>query len=392
MEESALGAEHANAAERLRIILRHLFVEISQNYEIPLVKASATADATVQNRRVVVKSVPDGEPSHDNFEVVTETLPSVGEGQMLLRTVWASVDPYMRTVEGMGNPKLVGKTMIGSTVSEVVESRAPGWTPGDFVVGYYGWQEYVVANATDVQWHNKDIPIEKWDPALGEASTALGILGMTGYTAYFGLLEIGKPQEGETVVVSAASGAVGQIVGQLAKLRGCRVVGIAGGPQKCAYCVDELGFDACVDYKAPDLSKALAKAAPNGIDVYFENVGGDVLEAVIPLLNPGCRVPVCGFISQYNTMTPSTPMQRLQEVGVKRLSKKGGTDGFRFFFWNEPAFLPKRVEALRALSRWIDEGKLKYRESVTQGLDSMVDAFTGMLRGDNFGKTVIKLA
>jgi len=277
-----------------------------------------------------------------------------------------------------------------------VASRADGWNVGDLVLGYYGWQEYVIANATDVQWHNEGIPIEKWDQSMGPASTAVGILGMTGYTAYFGLLEVGQPRPGETVVVSAASGAVGQVVGQLAKIQGCRVIGIAGGARKCAYCVEELGFDACLDYKSPDLPTRLASVAPDGIDVYFENVGGDVLEAVLPLLNKGCRVPVCGYVSQYNGDMSKAPMVRLRETGVKKMGSAGGTigtEGFRFFFWSEPAFLPKRMDALRNLAGWVKEGKLKYKESVTEGgLDSMVDAFAGMLRGDNFGKAVIKFA
>jgi len=384
------------ALTRIRTLVRH--VDSGEAHLVPGRSVGfanicgASSSPQTHNRRIVVKSVPEGAPTHDNFEVVTEALPPLNDGQMLLRTRWASVDPYMRTIEGMGNPKMIGQTMVGGTVSEVLESRASGWSVGDLVVGYYGWQEYVIASSTDVQWHNKDIPIQKWDPNQGPASTAVGILGMTGYTAYFGLLEVGKPRSGETVVVSAASGAVGQVVGQLAKLQGCRVVGIAGGARKCAYCVEELGFDACVDYKAPNLPKALAEATPSGIDVYFENVGGDVLEAVIPLLNPGCRVPICGFVSQYNDMTHATPMQRLQEAGLKRMSRKGGTEGFRFFFWSEPAFLPKTGEALQKLSDWIKHGKIKYRESVSQGLDSIIDAFAGVLRGDNFGKAVIKVA
>ncbi len=245
------------------------------------------------------------------------------------------------------------------------------------------------------------MPIEKWDRSLGPPATALGILGMTGYAAYVGLLNVATIDRGETVVVSAASGAVGQVVGQLAKIHGCRVVGIAGGPRKCAYCVDELGFDACIDYKAGDLRAALAAAVPDGIDVYFENVGGEVLEAVIPLLNPRCRVPVCGWISQYNTpgnnvpweQQQTTPLQRLREAGLKELGKEGSTEGFRFFHFMElAARQPDARESLRTMSGWIKEGKLKHRESVTQGLDSSVEAFIGMLRGQNFGKTMVQVS
>jgi len=369
------------SSRRVRTLTRHL-------------QPTPTASAPVKNRRIVVKSTPEAEPGPEHFNVVEEDLGSLKEGQMLLRTLWCSVDPYMRTVEGIANPEIIGKTMIGGTVSEVVVSHAEGWHKGDLVVGYYGWQEYVVANSSDVQWFNSSIPIEKWDLSLGTPSAALGVLGMTGYTAYFGLLEVGQPQAGDTVVVSAASGAVGQVVGQIAKLLGCYVVGIAGGSMKCSFCVEQLGFDACVDYKESELPRRLSDACPKGIDVYFENVGGDVLEAVLPLLNPGCRVPVCGFISQYNSwdnMTHPPPMQRLAECGIKKKSKKDQGPGFRFFFWMEPAFLPKRREALQRLSQWIKEGKIKYRESVTQGLDSMIGAFSGMLRGENFGKTVIKI-
>lgn len=371
------------SSARLDTLLSHLS---------PPHAATTVPVSGVTNRRITIKSLPKGPPQQSNFEIISESMPPIGDGQMLLRTKWLSLDPYMRTGEGMQSKKMIGKTMVGGTVSEVVESKAAGWKPGDLVVGYYGWQEYVVARPTDVQWHHPKFPIEKWDHSLGPASTAVGILGMTGYTAYFGLLDVGKPKTGDTVVVSAASGAVGQVVGQIAKLKGCRVVGIAGGPKKCAYCVDELGFDACVDYKASGLPENLKAACPRGIDIYFENVGGPVLEAVMPLLNKGCRVPVCGFISQYNNMgKEKTPLVRLREIGLKPMSK-GRADGFRFFFWSEPPFMPRLGQALRDISGWIKEGKIKYRESVTEGLDKTVDTFAGMLRGENFGKTLIKVS
>jgi len=373
---------------RLRVLLGQVLGESA----VPLAPAAASAAASGRaNRRIVLRSPPRGEPKDADFELVEDSLPPLEEGQMLLRTKWLSLDPYMRTGEGMGTKKAVGRTLPGGTVSEILESRNPQWRAGDLVVGYYGWQEYSIAKPGDVQFHTPGVPIEKWDGSLGPASTALGVLGMTGYTAYFGLLDVGKPKTGETVVVSAASGAVGQVVGQLAKLHGCRTVGIAGGPRKCAYCVEELGFDACVDYKAGDLPARLKAACPRGVDVYFENVGGDVLEAVIPLLNPGCRVPVCGFVSQYNgDMTKRNPLQRLRDIGLKPLVK-GRPDGFRFFFWSEPSFIPRLGEAARNMSAWIKEGKLKYKESITQGLDGTVDAFIGLLRGENFGKTLVQV-
>ena len=349
----------------------------------------------VVNRRIVLKKNPQGEPKPSDFEMVTEEVPPIAEGQMLLRTKWLTLDPYMRSGP-MNQEEKVGATMIGGTLSEVVESRASGWSAGDLVVGYYGWQEYSVGTPDDIQWGIEGMPIEKWDGSLGPESTSLGVLGMTGYTAYQGLLNVAKVKAGETVVVSAASGAVGQAVGQLAKIHGARAVGIAGGPEKCAYCVDEFGFDACIDYKAGDLPAKLAAAVPDGINVYFENVGGDVLEAVIPLLNPGCRVPICGFVSQYNVpadQQPPSPLKRLRAEGLKVLGKDGSTEGFAFFgFTQLSAKHPDAGEALRTLSGWIKEGKLKYRESITEGLDSSVDAFIGMLRGKNFGKTIVKIS
>eukprot|EP00931_Biecheleriopsis_adriatica_P009821 TRINITY_DN110909_c0_g1_i1.p1 TRINITY_DN110909_c0_g1~~TRINITY_DN110909_c0_g1_i1.p1 ORF type:complete len:384 (+),score=59.76 TRINITY_DN110909_c0_g1_i1:43-1194(+) len=376
---------------------RRLEVLCKQARGAPLA-AQATSGEAVLNRRILVKSVPAGLPKHSDFEVVTQQLPSLKDGQLLLRTKWLTVDPYMRSPEGMVNPEAVGKTMLGGSVSEVIESKAPGWNVGDLVVGYYGWQEYCISTPSeDTQFHGR-LPVQKWDLALGPPSTALGVLGMTGYTAYFGLLEVGKPQAGETVVVSAASGAVGQVVGQIAKLKGCRVVGVAGGPKKCKYCTEELGFDACIDYKAPNLPGNLAAAVPNGVDVYFENVGGDVLDAVMPLLNKGCRVPICGFVSQYNKFghekdqeKPKVPMEVLRAAGFKPM-KQGESSGFKFFFWSHPSFLPKCDEALRTMSAWIHEGKLKYRESVTSGLDSVIDSFIGLLKGENFGKAMIQVS
>ncbi|MYE24964.1 MAG: NADP-dependent oxidoreductase [Gammaproteobacteria bacterium] len=353
--------------------------------------------SATNNRKVVLRRVPEGMPKPSDFEIVPEELPAPGPGQMLLRTRWLTLDPYMRSTF-MNSADNEGRTVIGGTVSEVTESHVDGWNDGDLVVGYYGWQEQCLASASDVQWNNPGIPIQKWDGSLGPASTALGILGMTGYTAYQGLLKVAKVKAGETVVVSAASGAVGQVVGQLAKIKGARAVGIAGGPAKCAWCVDEAGFDACIDYKAPNFATELANAAPDGVDVYFENVGGDVLEAVIPLLNPGCRVPICGFIAHYN-LTGSerrpTPLQRLKAEGLPVLPQDGNDDGaggYRFFAFSElAASHPAAEEALEEMSGWIKHGRLKYRESVTEGLDGSIDAFIGMLQGSNFGKAMVRL-
>lgn len=356
----------------------------------------------ITRRKVVMKKKPLGGPERSDFEIVEEAMPAIKDGEMLLRTRWLSLDPYMRGLGShedtkkfggfMREDKNVGSPVIGGTVSEVLESQAAGWNKGDLVVGYYGWQDYSIGTPQDVQWGHPKWPIEKWDNSLGPPSTALGVLGMTGYTAYFGLLEVAKLKTNETVVVSAASGAVGQVVGQIAKIHGCRVVGVAGGPLKCSYVVDELGFDACIDYKdtSSDMQTRLKKAVPNGIDVYFENVGGAVLEAVIPLLNPGSRVPVCGWVSQYNSPTHQSPLARLAEAGLKRLGGKNPNEGFRFFTFME--FVPRYPEAQKAMSAWIKEGKLKYRESINQGLDSSIDAFRGMLQGENFGKTLVQIS
>jgi NADPH-dependent curcumin reductase CurA len=297
----------------------------------------------------------------EDFEIVSETLPPLAPGEMLLKTKYLTLDPYMRS-EYMNSKRAVGPPVIGGTVSEVIESRCEGWSVGDLVVGYYGWTEYKIATAEDVQWNLENMPIEKWDTDLGEPSTALGVLGMTGYTAYHGLVNICSPQAGETVVVSAASGAVGQVVGQLAKIAGCHVVGVAGGPAKCSYCTDELGFDACVDYKAEGFgADTIKEVCPNGIDIYFENVGGDVLEAVIPNLNANCRVPICGYIARYNVdnfikVPEGNPMIRLKELGLPILGRKGSTSGFTFFGWN--AMGPEeRSDVLQELSRLLQSGE-----------------------------------
>ncbi len=349
----------------------------------------------MKNRTVVMRSVPVGMPKPADFDITEEELPDLQEGQMLLQNLWLTLDPYMRSGFMMSDENL-GKTIVGGTLSRVVKSRAVGWQSGDLVLGYYGWQEYAVALPTDIQWNNPDMPIEKWDAELAPPSTSLGILGMTGFTAYQGLLKTARAAAGETVVVSAASGAVGQVVGQLAKIKGARVVGIAGGVAKCAYCVDELGFDACVDYKAGNLPADLAAVVPDGIDVYFENVGGDVLEAVIPLLNEGARVPICGYIAHYNLQDEErrpTPLQRLKAEGLAVLGKDGNRDGFSFFAFSElAARQPDAEQARQEMAAWIKSGELKYRESIKEGLESCVPAFIGMLNGQNFGKTMVRLA
>ena len=264
--------------------------------------------------------------------------------------------------------------MTGGTVGEVMKSNHPDFSVGDIVEDRLGWQEYAIGGGASLR---------KVDPALGPISTANGVLGMPGMTAYFGLLEVGRPKPGETVVVSAASGAVGQSVGQIARLMGCRAVGIAGGPAKCAFVKDELGFDACIDYKAEkDLDAAVRAACPNGVDVYFDNVGGVVSDAVLRNLNFFARVSLCGSISQYNATTPEMGPRLMGTFVGKRVSMRG------FIVWD---FNDRYGPARKQMAEWIKSGKLKYREDIVEGMEKAPRAFIGLLRGENFGKLLVKL-
>jgi len=329
------------------------------------------------NRQILLKSRPEGAPSLDNFELVERPPPEPGEGELLMRTLYLSLDPYMRgrmsAAKSYAKPAEVGQPMVGGTVGEVVRSRHPQYPVGDVVLGFGGWQEYAISNGAGLR---------KLDPKAAPLTTALGVLGMPGMTAYVGLTEIGKPQPGETVAVAAASGAVGSVVGQIAKIKGCRAVGIAGGAAKCRFVTDELGFDACIDHRAADFTQRLAAACPNGIDVYFENVGGAVQQAVWPLLNDFARVPVCGLIAQYNLTSPMGGPDMFS-VLRKRLLLRG-------FIVSD--FAAKRDEFLREAGEWLRAGRLKYREDVVEGLERAPAAFLGLLQGKNFGKLVVKVA
>ena len=333
-------------------------------------------------RRVVLASRPVGEPKDSDFRLEEFPVPQAEPGQILLRTRWLSLDPYMRgrmsDAPSYARPVGIGEVMEGGTVSEVVHSKADGFAKGDLVVGRTGWQTHALSNGKGLR---------KIDPNGAPISTALGVLGMPGMTAYVGLLEIGKPQPGETVVVAAASGAVGAVVGQIAKIKGARAVGIAGGPEKCRYVVGELGFDACVDHRAPELAERLKAACPKGVDVYFENVGGPVFEAVFPLFNPFARMPVCGLISQYNATSSQqsvlTASQFMRAVLTKRLTIRG-------FIVSD--FASKEADFLRDMSTWVREGKIKYREHVIEGLENAPRGLMGLLRGENFGKAVVRVA
>ncbi|MFC9767200.1 NADP-dependent oxidoreductase [Rhodococcus jostii] len=337
----------------------------------------------ISTSRIVLASRPTGSPTVDNFRLESCVTPDPRDGELLLRTQFLSLDPYMRgrmdAGESYADPVDVGSVMVGGTVCEVLDSRHPDFKPGDIVLSDSGWQTHDVVDGADVR---------KLDPAAGPVSTALGVLGMPGFTAYAGLHEIGQPKPGETVVVAAASGPVGSAVGQIAKLRGARAVGIAGGPEKCSFLLDELGFDAAIDHRAPDFADQLRAAVPNGIDVYFENVGGEVASAVLPLLNDFARVPVCGLIAQYNDAYVADGADRLpgffSKVLVKRLTVRG------FIVYDFADDLHDQFQT--DVSRWLADGRFAYREEVVDGLQQAPAAFLGLLQGKNFGKLVVRVS
>jgi len=328
------------------------------------------------HRRVVLARRPPAEVAETDFRIEEVPVPEPGPGQLLVRVIYLSLDPYMRgrmrDAASYAAPVGIGEVMTGGTVGEVVKSNHPKYQVGDIVEDRLGWQEYAIAPGP---------ALRKIDAAVRPISLANSLLGMPGMTAYFGLYEIGQPKPGETVVVSAASGAVGQTVGQLAKIAGCRAVGIAGGAKKCAYVKDTLGLDACIDYKAEkDLPAAVKAACPNGVDVYFDNVGGPVSDAVLANLNFYARAALCGSISQYNTAEPG-PRFLGTFVG-KRVTARG------FIVWD---FNQRYGPALRQMSAWVRAGRLKYKEDIVEGIDKAPGAFIGLLRGDNFGKMQVKL-
>jgi NADPH-dependent curcumin reductase CurA len=333
--------------------------------------------AGIVNRQILLKSRPEGAPGLDNFELTEAPVPEPGDGEVLMRTLYLSLDPYMRgrmsAAKSYATPAAIGQPMVGGTVGEIVESRHPDYAVGDIVVGRGGWQDYASLRAAELR---------KLDPAAAPVSTALGVLGMPGMTAYVGLLEIGRPKLGETVVVAAASGAVGSVVGQIAGIKGCRAVGIAGGADKCRFVAEELGFDACVDYRAPDFAERLAVACPDGIDVYFENVGGAVQQTVWPLLNDFARIPVCGLIAQYNATT-TVPGPDMITVLRKRLLLRG-------FIVSD--FAARQADFLRDVGEWVRTGRIRYREDIVDGLEKAPASFLGLLQGRNFGKMLVRVA
>lgn len=334
------------------------------------------------NRRVVLASRPHGAPVEANFRIEQSPIPQPADGQVLLRTVFLSLDPYMRgrmsDAPSYAAPVEVGGVMVGGTVCRVVTSKHPAYKEGDWVLSFNGWQDYAVSDGSDLT------PL---GGAPAHPSYALGIFGMPGFTAYMGLLDIGRPKAGETLVVAAATGPVGATVGQIGKIKGCHVVGVAGGAEKCRHAVEVLGFDACLDHRAPDFAEQLAKACPAGIDIYFENVGGKVFDAVLPLLNTKARVPVCGIVAHYNdTALPAGP-DRLPSFMGSILRKRITVQGFIIF----DDYAHRYDEFFSEMSSWFAAGRVKYREELVSGLDAAPNAFIGLLEGRNFGKLVVRV-
>jgi NADPH-dependent curcumin reductase CurA len=338
--------------------------------------------SSTRNRKFVLAERPKGEPDDKTLRLEVEDLPIPGKGQMLLRNEYLSLDPYMRgrmsDAPSYAPPVEIGEVMVGGTVSQVVGSDREDFATDDWVVAFGGWQDYALSDGAGVINLGKSPENPSW---------ALGVLGMPGLTAWAGLTQIGQPKAGETLVVAGASGPVGATVGQIGKILGCRVIGIAGGPEKCTHVVDTLGFDACIDYKADGFADALKAAVPRGIDIYFENVGGAVFDAVLPLLNACARIPVCGLISQYNaTSLPDGPDRMNLLLGTilrKRMTMRG------FIVFNDFGHL--YPEFARQMGDWVKENKVHYREEMIEGLQHAPSAFAGLLRGEAFGKRVIHL-
>jgi len=334
------------------------------------------------NHRIILAARPDGVPKKNDFRLVETPVPEPGKGEVVVRSIYLSLDPYMRgrmnDTKSYAKPVGIGEVMEGGVVGQIAASNNEKFAEGDIVFGYLGWQEYALSDGTGLR---------KLDPSQAPISTALGVLGMPGMTAYTGLANIGKPCAGETLVVAAASGAVGSAVGQIGKIKGCRVVGIAGGADKCKFVVDELGFDACIDHHDENFAENLKQACTQGIDVYWENVGGKVFEAVLPLFNFFARMPVCGLIAHYNaTSLPEGPNKiplLMRAVLTNRLHIQG------FIVWDYAA---QQDEFQTAMSGWIREGRVKYREDIIDGLENAPEAFIGLLEGRNFGKLVIRIS
>jgi len=334
------------------------------------------------NRRLILAERPEGPPTESTLALKTEDVPSPQEGEMLLRTEFLSLDPYMRgrmsDAPSYAPPVKIGDVMVGGTVARVEISKLDAFKKGEWVLSFNGWQDYALSNGEGVTSLGNDPEHPSW---------ALGVTGMPGFTAWAGLTKIGKPIAGETLVVAAATGPVGATVGQIGKILGCKVIGIAGGAEKCAYAVKTLGLDVCLDHHSADFSEELAAATPAGIDIYFESVGGKVFDAVLPQLNTGARVPVCGLVSQYNaTSLPEGP-DRMGYLMGQILRKRITMRGF-IIFEDFGALYP---EFAAEMGGWLKAVKIHYREEIVDGLEQAPTAFIGMLNGNNFGKCVIRV-
>lgn len=332
------------------------------------------------NRQFTLAARPVGFPKETDFNLIETPIPELKDGEFLVKSIYLSVDPYMRgrmnDAKSYAEPVKIGGVMVGGVVGKVIESKNPNFQAGDYVEGYFGWQEYAVTNGEGVR---------KLDPALAPISTALGLLGMPGMTAYFGFLELCQPKAGDTTVVSGAAGAVGSLVGQIAKIKGCRVIGIAGTDDKIDYLTGELGFDAAFNYKTTNnYIVKLRELCPNGIDCYFDNVGGAITDAVFVNLNPFARVSICGQISQYNLEKPEMGPRLILPTLLVRQAKAEGFIVSRF--------ADRFEEGMRQMAEWFKEGKLKYEETIEQGFENMPRAFLSMLQGKNTGKQLVKAA
>ncbi|WP_333849540.1 NADP-dependent oxidoreductase [Leclercia sp.] len=341
------------------------------------------SQSSTQNRQWVLASRPHGAPTADNFRLENTSIPEPADGQVLLRTIWLSLDPYMRgrmsDAPSYSPPVDIGAVMVGGTVSRVEKSNHPDYQPGEWVLGYSGWQDYEVSDGSGLVKLGADPEHPSW---------SLGVLGMPGFTAYMGLLDIGQPKAGETLVVAAATGPVGATVGQIGKLKGCRVVGVAGGAEKCRHAIEVLGFDHCIDHHADDFAEQLKQACPQGIDIYYENVGGKVFDAVLPLLNTAARVPVCGLVSGYNATDLPPGPDRLGLLMGTILKKRIRMQGFII----NQDYGYRIAEFQQEMGRWVQEGRIHYREQVTDELENAPQALIGLLEGKNFGKVVIRVA
>lgn len=335
------------------------------------------------NRQFVLASRPEGPPSLKNFTLKETAIPKIGNGEVLLRNVYLSLDPYMRgrmsDAKSYADPVKIGDVMIGGVVGRVVETKNAKFSVGDWVLSYTGWQDYVLSDGANLTPLGAD---------FSNPSYALGVLGMPGFTAYMGLLDIGKPKAGETIVVGAATGPVGATVGQIGKIKGCRVIGVAGGAKKCRHAVEVLGFDACIDHKADDFAERLAAACPDGVDIYFENIGGKVFQATLPLLNTFARIPVCGLVAHYNaTSLPAGPDRTallMSNILAKRITMRG------FIILDE--YADHYPEFANQMTQWVSSGQIKYREHMIDGIENAPEALIGLLEGKNFGKMVIRIA